>query len=331
MKKGLRNFLIGSGVFAGLTASAGLALHHITNKLMKIALDRTDGKIPDDFVNDLAETKPKITGVKIPAEFIEMRRNSGKLLEDKKLEQVSINAHDEETLVGHLFECENAERTIIAMHGWRSTYASDFGVISDFWHKNNCNVLYVEQRGQNNSGGEYMGFGLIERYDCKSWADWVFKNYGDELPVYLCGLSMGATTVLMASELELPECVKGIIADCGFTSPHAIFKHVAEKNMHLFYDGILENIANDICKRKIQLGSKDGSTTDALQNAKIPVLFIHGTDDHFVPVEMTYENYKACASPKRLFVVPGADHGMSYFLEKEKYEQEVIKFWNDFR
>ncbi len=331
MKKVFRNFLIGSGIFTGITASLGAASYYFTHKLMKIALDRTDGKIPDDFVNDLAETKPKITGVKIPPEFIEIRRNSAKLLEEKEMEPVSITAHDGETLVAHWYECENAKRTIIAMHGWRSTFASDFGVISGFWHENDCNVLYVEQRGQSNSGGEYMGFGLIERYDCKSWADWIAENHGEELPVYLCGLSMGATSVLMASELELPECVKGIIADCGFTSPHEIFKHVAEKNMHLFYDGILENIANDICRKKIQVGSKDGSATDALKNSKVPVLFIHGTDDHFVPVEMTYENYKACASPKRLFIVPGADHGMSYFLEKEKYEHEVKKFWEEFK
>ena len=67
-----------------------------------------------------------------------------------------------------------------------------------------------------------------------------------------------------------------------------------------------------------------------MRECKVPVLFIHGTDDRFVPIEMTYENYKACVSPKRLLVVPGAEHAMSYLIDKESYEKTVKEFWNDF-
>ena len=62
----------------------------------------------------------------------------------------------------------------------------------------------------------------------------------------------------------------------------------------------------------------------------MPVVFVHGTDDHFVPVRMTYENYKACASPKRLLIVPGADHGMSYYIDREQYERQSLAFWDEF-
>ena len=77
-------------------------------------------------------------------------------------------------------------------------------------------------------------------------------------------------------------------------------------------------------------GLSEASTIDALRETMIPVLFIHGTDDHFVPVEMTYENYLACASPKRLFIVPGADHGMSHYVAPDQYEKEVLDFWREF-
>jgi fermentation-respiration switch protein FrsA (DUF1100 family) len=100
---------------------------------------------------------------------------------------------------------------------------------------------------------------------------------------------MGAATVLMASGLPLPENVHGIMADCGFTSPHAIWKHVAEKNLHLSY-GIIGKIASDMCRKKINMGPGDYSTTFALANTDIPVIFVHGSDDKFVPIEMTYEN-----------------------------------------
>ena len=60
------------------------------------------------------------------------------------------------------------------------------------------------------------------------------------------------------------------------------------------------------------------------------MLLIHGTGDHFVPVEMTYENYLACGGPRRLLIVPGADHGMSYFTDPERYTAAVLAFWKDF-
>lgn len=80
-------------------------------------------------------------------------------------------------------------------------------MVSDCWKRNRCSVLYAEQRGQGNSGGDFIGFGQIERYDCLDWIHWVSERCGTELPIYLCGVSMGATTVLMAAGLDLPENV----------------------------------------------------------------------------------------------------------------------------
>ncbi|MBE6734771.1 MAG: alpha/beta hydrolase, partial [Ruminococcaceae bacterium] len=188
---------------------------------------------------------------------------------------------------------------------------------------------YAEQRGQGDSGGEYMGFGLLERYDCYEWIKWIEENTSEELPIYLAGISMGATTVLMTSGFELPERIHGIVADCGFTSPHAIWKHVVQNNLKIPF-GLYSTVAEELCRRKIQIGSKDYSCAEALENCKVPVLFIHGTDDHFVPVEMTYENYKACKGEKRLLIVPGADHGMSYLVDQKSYEDAMCEFFKDF-
>jgi pimeloyl-ACP methyl ester carboxylesterase len=155
------------------------------------------------------------------------------------------------------------------MHGWRSNWSQDFGGISPFWQENDCAVLYPEQRGQGGSGGEYMGFGLLERYDCAKWADLITKKTGGKLPVYLCGISMGATTVLMASGCGLPSSVHGIIADCGFTSPKDIWKHVAEQNLHIPYL-LYGGAANDLCRKKIQVAPNSYSTTEALKENNIP-------------------------------------------------------------
>jgi len=152
------------------------------------------------------------------------------------------------------------------------------------------------------------------------------KQMGTSLPVYLAGVSMGATSVLMASELELPDNVCGIAADSAFTSPHAIWKHVSENNLHIPY-ALHKGGADRMCQQKIHMEAGAASTIEALKHCKVPVFFAHGTDDHFVPVEMTYENYKACASEKRLLIVPGADHCLSYLMEKENYERAAKEFW----
>lgn len=325
MKDKSKKVLIGSSVAVASAAAIGAAsAYAVTKYLMKVAMDREGPKI-----KNMEKAKDHVRGIPDFDVFCEKLAAAGEALENSECETVEICSYDGEKLIGHWYPAENAKRIIVAMHGWRSSWTRDFGVISSFWHEEGCSVLYVEQRGQNNSGGDYMGFGMMERYDCLEWVKWVNTRNETGLPIYLAGVSMGAATVLMASGLDLPRNVHGIISDCGFTSPHDIWKHVVENNLHLSY-GVVGNIASDICKKKIQMGAKDYSTIEALKTNKIPVLFIHGTDDHFVPVEMTYENYKACTAPKRLFVVPGADHGMSYSVDEKGYQAAMRDFWNEF-
>lgn len=259
--------------------------------------------------------------------FSEMNRTAVKLAETEN-ETVNITAADGTPLVGHWITAEKPKRVIISMHGWRSTWYGDNGMIFDFLHENGCSVLYPEERGQGESGGDYMGFGITERYDVLDWIKWVNERCGVKTPIYLAGVSMGATTVLMAAGVDLPENVCGIVSDCAFTSPDAIWRHIYENNLHLNY-GIRGLISREVAKKIYEFDAETYSTLDALKNTNIPVLFIHGTNDHFVPVEMTYENYQACASPKNLLVVPGADHGMSYYMAKSAYEKAVKEFWKE--
>lgn len=321
MKKSQKNVLIGSGIAAGVVSAAAAISHGVTKKLVSIAMDR-----PTPEVSEKAATA--VTGTDYQSEFSLLRNEKAEQLRKKEHEIIELKASDGERLAGHWFRQEDAKRTIVAMHGWRSSWVDDFGIISDFWLKSGCNVLFAEQRGQNNSGGDYIGFGLLERYDCADWARWVQEC--SDLPIYLSGVSMGASTVLMTSALPLPENVRGIMADCGFTSPHAIWEYVAKDSLQLSYSESRKKTIDAICKQRLNGESAYYSCEDALRECKIPVLFAHGSDDHFVPVEMTYCNYKACASEKRLLIVPGAGHGQSYWMEPETYESTVLRFWADF-
>ena len=314
---------LAAALLTGAVAVSGGVSYIITKKLVELALDRGN-------VEDQESIKKLLSGETNTEIFARYRDAAAENLINTPHETVSITARDGVKLVGHFVGCTEPKRAIIAMHCWRSSWAKDFGMISDFLHENACAVLYAEQRGQNESGGSYMGFGLTERFDCLDWINWLNGSGYDTFPLYLCGVSMGAATVLMASGFTLPENVHGIIADCGYTSPYAIWKHIAENNLHLRYDKWMRDTIDEMCRERINFSSDDFSCTKALESCRVPVLFIHGTDDNFVPIEMTYENYKYCDAPKRLLVVPGAGHGMSYAVDKARYEQTVLQFWQDY-
>ena len=159
-------------------------------------------------------------------------------------------------------------------------------------------LLLPEQRGQGESGGAFMGLGALERYDCARWANYLAGLY-PHLPLYLAGVSMGAATVLMSTELPLPGTVRGLIGDCGFTDPQAICRHVVKDNLHLSY-ALRGPVAHRLCKRKNQAGLSGCSAPKALARCRLPVLLIHGNGDDFVPCRMTEEAYKACTSEKEM-------------------------------
>jgi len=319
LKKSAKTLLISTGILSLGASAFTLASYILTRRLVKVALDREMPKAS-------AKSRYKISGVTASDPQGKKIALAAQRLKNSTYETVKIEGCDKEKLVGHLIRCENAKRIIIAVHGWRSSWNNDFGMITDFWRDNNCHILYVEQRGHNESGGQYLGFGMIERYDCLDWVYWAQENISSSLPIYLAGISMGASTVLMTSSLNLPENVRGIMADSGFTSAHDIWKHVTENNLHLSYK-MIGFLADNMCKKRINMGTKDFSTKDALRKTNIPVLLIHGAHDKFVPVCMTYENYLACNSKKELLIVPGAGHGRSYLVDKVKYEKTVIDFW----
>ena len=316
MKKG---WLIGIGaaLTAGILAAEG--------KLMAEAAFSLASK-RDSKLFDMTQ-KQQDTLTAPPADMAQQVADSMAALRNTPMETVTAKSHDGLTLTGHWYPAENPKRTVIMFHGWRSAWYHDFGFSAEFMHDSGCNLLYVEQRSHGASEGEYISYGILERYDAQAWVDFAVGRNTENLPIYLCGISMGATTVLMAAELPLKYVVKGIIADCGFTSGEEIIKVIIDQNIHLLPKSLVYRYTDRACRRHTGFGFGDFSTVDALKNCHIPVLFIHGEDDGFVPVSMTYENYEACAGEKDILIVPGALHGTSYAVDMEGYQKKVLEFF----
>jgi len=246
-----------------------------------------------------------------------------------------LNAHTAETVTLITFDGlkiksrvvphENAKGTVIAMHGYRSRSDVDFAPECEFLWGLGYNLLVVMQRSHDESEGKYITFGVKERFDCRQWAEYAEKHFGEESPVFLSGISMGSATVMMASELKLPENIRGIIADCGYTSPWEIASHVLRNSLHLPAFPVMTT-ANWIARLVAKFSFKEAAALTALQRNKLPILFIHGGKDDFVPTEMSYRNYEACTASKKLVIIEEAAHAQSYMVDTETCQREIREF-----
>lgn len=138
------------------------------------------------------------------------------------------------------------------------------------------------------------------------------------------GVSMGCSTVLMTLQHDLPANVKGVIADCGFTTPEKIVKKVVGKDYNL-PAGILMPFLNFFAKNIGDVDFNSCDTRKILKENDIPVLFIHGDIDKFVPFYMSEENFEACKS-KKMFLKTHAEHAASYWTEPDNYKQLLNDF-----
>lgn len=219
----------------------------------------------------------------------------------------------------------DAEKLVICFHGYTGEGLSNHTAIADYYLRHGYAMLLPDARAHGKSEGKYIGFGCLDRKDALTWIDWAIRECGEEIKIMLHGTSMGGATVLMASGLELPANVKSIVSDCGFTSPKEVFTHVLNHMYHLPAFPAIPGA--DLINRKLAgYGMDECNAKREVQKAKVPILFIHGSADTFVPCSMCHEIYDNCSSPKRKLIVEGAGHSESYYMDMESYEKVLTEF-----
>lgn len=244
---------------------------------------------------------------------------------DRKPESVSIRSYDGLTLRGYWLEHPQAKGAVVLMHGHRSSWATDFSCVFRFYYERGYSVLACWQRAHGESEGEHICFGVKERFDCRDWVRFLETRIPADQPVFLDGVSMGAATVLMAAGLsDLPDCVRGVIADSGFTSAWDEFASIL-KRLHLPLHPLMDS-ANWMARRLAGFDFRECSTLDAVRETKLPLLLVHGEADTYVPPEFSRQNFEACCSEKRLVTVSGAVHGMSYLVDRNTCQRELLEF-----
>ena len=249
---------------------------------------------------------------------------SDRWLQDHNAKDVYINSADGLQLHALWVPAENAKGTILLAHGYRSTFLVEFCVAFAFYHERGMNLLIPDQRSHGKSQGRFITFGVKESSDMRRWIDFHNANLSDK-PMVLNGISMGASTMLYLADKKLPGNVRGIIADCGFTSPKEIIIEVFRKVVHL--PAVPTIWVADLLSRIFAgFGLSDADTRKCLAKSRLPVLMIHGKEDGFVPCAMSESAFEACVSPKELLLIDGADHGLSFVVEPRRYMAAVEHF-----
>ena len=246
-------------------------------------------------------------------------------LNERSYETVTVRTFDGLLLSGRYYHMKDGAPLDIGFHGYRSHPLTDFSGGSELTFQMEHNLLLVDQRAHGCSQGRSITFGIQERVDVLSWVFFARERFGTDVKILLYGVSMGASTVLMASELELPENVKGIVADCPFACPMDIILEVARKRKLPVPLWLVRPFV--IIGAKVY-GGFDILETDAIravQNAKIPILIIHGEADQFVPCEMSdLVQHNPLLVIRHTF--PGAAHGISYLVDRTRYQKIVAEF-----
>ena len=241
-------------------------------------------------------------------------------------EDVYIFSRDGLKLCGKYYHFADGAPLDIQFHGYRSLSCRDlcggFRISRDMGH----NILLVDERAHGNSEGHVISFGIKERYDCMDWVNYAVERFGEKQKIILVGVSMGASTVLMASSLALPDNVVGIIADSAYTSPRDIILKVGADRKIPPY--LVLPLAKAGAKIFGHFDLCESSALCEVEKCKMPVLFIHGDEDFFVPSYMSRKIYDACASEKRMTILPNSGHCAGYIFNTQRYIKEIRDFSN---
>lgn len=235
-------------------------------------------------------------------------------------------------LCGYLMKPEKESKIyVFGAHGYRSDGRGEWCHYAKHWvEEMGYNMFFVDHQAAGESDGEYIGFASHESKDAVKWIDFMLEEFGRDIQIILHGISMGSTTVmLMTGSGKLPDNVRFTVADCGFTSAYDEFAckldalHMPEASL---------SFVNAINRKKAGYDfRKDTNALEAVAKAKIPMLFIHGGKDDFVPTYMVYQLHEACSSEyKDILIVPEADHARSYYFGKKEYDEKTCEFIKKF-
>ena len=248
-------------------------------------------------------------------------------LSTKEVETINLKNASELNLKGYYLTAEKESNIyVLFAHGYRSSHSGDPSNFVRFYHEEKgFNFMSVDHVTAGESEGDYLGFDYFECEDMLLWVDYLVQRFGEDIKIILHGVSMGGATVCkMAS--RVPKQVRMIISDCAYTSAPEELTSVVNSVGIIRTAPFLLSIFNHVNKRLAGFDLNDTDVRPSVREAKVPMLFVHGDADDFVPTRMVYELYDLCPTEKDLIIIRGAAHAESILIGSEKYKAKLNEF-----
>ncbi|MBQ7046234.1 MAG: alpha/beta hydrolase [Oscillospiraceae bacterium] len=258
-----------------------------------------------------------------------IREKNNNYLYSLNPEDLALQTPDGLTLKAWFLRPETpSKRFVICIHGYKCNGPDECSHLLPFYRNTlKYNYLLPDLRAHGRSEGKYIGFGALDYKDINLWMNYLIERFGEDIEIILHGISMGAATAMITCCKKPPKQLKLVIEDCGYTNAYEeVCNTFREKCNGLKISDILIKLGDPFRKVFAGYRLKDADPLGGMKNAATPILFVHGSEDTFVPTKMVYELYDACPQKKKLFVVEGAVHAFSYYDAMEEYQKNIIDF-----
>lgn len=253
-----------------------------------------------------------------------LSKNTEEWLNSAKKTVISIQSGDGLDLVGDVFDTDSSShKWLIAIHGYTGKREHMYPY-ARYYAEKGYNVLTPDMRSHGDSEGKLIGMGWLDKEDVKLWINYIL-DLDSEAEIVLHGVSMGGATVMMTSGEDLPDNVKAVIDDCGYTSVWDEFTDEAKYLFNISQFPILYT-ASAISKIRAGYSFQEASAIEQVKKTRIPIFFIHGSEDNFVNTDMVYRLFDVCPTKKDIYVVEGAGHGQALYLNPDQYFDKVFNF-----
>ena len=260
-------------------------------------------------------------------DYYEKRDAAARALDLRPHEILSITSDRGYTLNGFYYRAgrERSKTICYIVHGCRSNHARAAGLYANYYLSQGIDIFCDDHVASGSSGGSFIGYDYLETYDCLKWIDELRKRFGKDVNIILHGFSMGGATVVNMSD-KCPDNVKFIVCDSGYTDAETVIgRFFGEKS------GLVVKVLNSVNKLFANYDLRNTDVRPAARHTRLPMLFVHGTDDVTVPAEMGRELYGICSSPyKSLLLVPGAGHVESMYRAPDEYTAKLDEYIKEY-
>lgn len=264
------------------------------------------------------------------SEYPFLRRWVKRLKKDKNFNDYYIFSSDSAKLHAYyILAPKPTNKTAVVVHGHNNNAIDMLHIAYMYNHDLNFNVLLPDLKAHGLSQGDYTQFGWLDRFDILKWMDTANELFGGDTRMVVHGISMGAATTMMVSGEKQPQYMRAFVEDCGYTSVWDELSYVADRDYSIPQMPFIE-LASLLCEWQHGWSFKEASCIEQLKKSTLPMLFIHGEADNYVPTWMVYKLYQAKPNNKDIWTVPNVMHARAYHDRPKEYTQRVEAFVNMF-